>query len=334
MCACNIRQLGTCPACLISMLWRNTWAHEGSSRAREPMLAQSRGTSLIGAAIGLGAKDNRCEHGPAALTASGLVDRLQQQLPASEWVATLHARSGGRGQDVLPSITSFCGRLADATREVVRAENCAWVLGGDHSCAIGTWAGIAAAQDGPLGLIWVDAHMDSHTPETSPSGAVHGMPLACLLGIGAPSLVRLGGYAPKLLPENVCVVGVRSFEPAEANLLQRLGVHVFSMDEIRRRGMTAVLAEATARVRMHTTAFGITIDLDAIDPGDAPGVGSPEPGGIAGEDLVAALAHLSRYDELVGVEIAEFNPDRDVDGVTAVLIYELLASIAGKRGAS
>lgn len=316
------------------MLWRNTWAHEESSRAREPMLAQSRGTSLIGAAIGLGAKDNRCEHGPAALTASGLVDRLQQQLPASEWVRTLHARSGGRGQDVLPSITSFCGRLADAIRRVVRAENRAWVLGGDHSCAIGTWTGIAAAQDGPLGLIWVDAHMDSHTPETSPSGAVHGMPLACLLGIGAPPLVRLGGYAPKLLPENVCVVGVRSFEPAEANLLQRLGVHVFSMDEIRRRGMTAVLAEAATRVRTHTAAFGITIDLDAIDPNDAPGVGSPEPGGIAGKDLVAAVAQLSRYDELVGVEIAEFNPDRDVDGMTAVLIYELLASIAGKRGAS
>lgn len=315
------------------MLWRNTWAHEGSSRARKPILAQTRARSLIGAAIGLGAKDTRCEHGPAALTANGLVDRLQRQLPASEWVTTLYARGSGRGQDVLPSITSFCGRLADATREVVQAENCAWVLGGDHSCAIGTWTGIASAQDGPLGLVWIDAHMDSHTPETSPSGAVHGMPLACLLGIGAPSLVRLGGYAPKVLPENVCVVGVRSFELPEANLLQRLGVHVFSMDEIRRRGMTAVLADATDRVRTHTAAFGVTIDLDAIDPRDAPGVGSPEPRGIAGDELVAALEQLSRYDDLVGVEIAEFNPDRDVDGVTAVLIYELLASIAGKRGA-
>ncbi len=175
--------------------------------------------------------------------------------------------------------------------------------------------------------------MDSHTPETSPSGAVHGMPLACLLGIGAPALAQLGGYAPKLRPENVCVVGVRSFEAAEANLLQRLGVQVFSMDEIRQRGMNTVLTDAIDRVRRHTAAFGITIDLDAIDPRDAPGVGSPEPGGIAGEELVAALAPMSRYDDLVGVEIAEFNPDRDVDGVTAMLIYELLASIAGKRGA-
>ena len=176
--------------------------------------------------------------------------------------------------------------------------------------------------------------MDSHTPDSSPSGAVHGMPLACLLGSGAPALVRLGGYAPKLRAENVCVVGVRSFEPAEASLLQRLGVHVFGMDEIRQRGMTAVLAEAIERVRMHTAAFGITVDLDVVDPRDAPGVGSPEPGGIAGAELVAALAQLSRYHDLVGVEIAEFNPDRDVDGVTAVLLYELLASIAGKRGAT
>jgi arginase family enzyme len=160
------------------------------------------------------------------------------------------------------------------------------------------------------------------------------MSLACLLGTGAPSLVRLGGYAPKLSPENVCLVGVRSFERTEANLLQRLGVRVFSMDEIRKRGMTAVLAEATDRVRKHTVAFGITIDLDAIDPRDAPGVGSPEPGGIPGEALVTALTQLADYDDLVGVEIAEFNPGRDVNGATAVLIYELLASISGKRGAS
>ena len=315
------------------MLWGNTWAREADPRASSALLAPTRTTGIIGAAIGLGARDSRCEHGPATLAASGLLERLQRQLPTSEWVATLHARGAGRGQDPLPNIASFCRRLAHATREVVRNENCAWVLGGDHSCAIGTWTGIASAQDEPLGLIWIDAHMDSHTPESSPSGAVHGMPLACLLGAGAPELVRLGGYAPKLRAENVCVVGVRSFEPAEASLLQRLGVHVFGMDEIRRRGMTAVLAEAIERVRMHTAAFGISIDLDVIDPRDAPGVGSPEPGGIAGAELVAALAQLSRYHELVGVEIAEFNPHRDVDGMTAALLYELLASIAGKRGA-
>jgi arginase len=130
----------------------------------------------------------------------------------------------------------------------------------------------------------------------------------------------------------VCVIGVRSFEPAEVLLLQRLGVHIILMDEIRRRGMAAVVSEAIERVSRNTASFGITIDLDVVDPRDAPGVGSPEPGGIAGAELVQALAKLAGHHDLAGVEIAEFNPERDINGATATLIYELLASIAGKRG--
>ncbi len=314
------------------MLLRNDWAYQSGPRVLASARTGARTPQIIGAAIGLGAKDNRCEHGPAALQAGGILDRLQQQLPASTWAGILHARGNARGHDLLPNIAAFCTRLARATYKAARTDRCAWIIGGDHSCAIGSWSGIASAYDGSLGLIWVDAHLDSHTPESSPSGAVHGMPLACLLGVGSPSLTELGGYGPKLLPQNVCVIGVRSFEPAEAMLLQRLGVHIVLMDEIRQRGMAAVVAEAIDRVSSNTAGFGITIDLDVVDPRDAPAVGSPEPGGIAGADLVQALAQLARHPNLAGVEIAEFNPERDVNGATATLIYELLASIAGKRG--
>jgi arginase len=314
------------------MLLRNDWAYERGARVRASARRVARAPQIIGAAIGLGAKDTRCEHGPAALQAGGILDRLQHEFPTSSWTGILHARGNARGSDVLPSIAAFCTRLARATYKAARTDRCAWITGGDHSCAIGTWSGIASACDGPLGLIWVDAHLDCHTPESSPSGAVHGMPLACLLGVGAPLLTGLGGYAPKLRPQNVCVLGVRSFEPAEAMLLQRLGVHVVFMDEIRRRGMNAVVAEAIDRVSTNTASFGVTIDLDVVDPHDAPGVGTPEPGGMAGADLVQALAQLAHRYDLAGVEIAEFNPERDINGATATLIYELLASIAGKRG--
>lgn len=314
------------------MLLRNDWAYERSPRVRASVRAGARTPQIIGAAIGLGAKDSRCEHGPAALQAAGVVDQLQQQLPASTWTGILHARGNARGSDVLPSIAAFCTRLARATYKAARTDRCAWIIGGDHSCAIGSWSGIASAYDAPLGLIWVDAHLDSHTPDSSPSGAVHGMPLACLLGAGSPLLTQLCGHGPKLRPQNVSVIGVRSFEPAEAMLLQRLGVHIVFMDEVRRRGMAAVVAEAIDRVGSNTASFGVTIDLDVVDPRDAPGVGSPEPGGIAGAELVQALGQLAGRHDLAGVEIAEFNPERDVNGATATLIYEMLASIAGKRG--
>ena len=172
--------------------------------------------------------------------------------------------------------------------------------------------------------------MDSHTPATSPSGAVHGMPLACLLGYGPPSLVALGGPGPKLRPENVCLVGVRSFEPEEAHLLDELGVRIFDMDEIERHGLNVVMGEALDLCQRNTAGFGLTLGLDAINPVHAPGVGSPESGGICGKDLAKSLEQIGDHPNLVGVEIAEFNPDRDVERKTAALVYRLLAAMVGK----
>jgi arginase len=206
------------------------------------------------------------------------------------------------------------------------------VVGGDHSCAIGTWKGVASAlrARGPLGLIWIDAHMDAHTPQTTPSGALHGMPLASLLGYGDKRLTSLG-RGVQLLPKHVCLIGVRSFESGEAALLRRLGVRVFFMPEVVRRGLTAVMREALDIATTGTAGFGVTLDLDALDPRDAPGVGSPVKGGIRAAELSTALASIQGHPALAGVEIVEYNPQRDRNGVTANVAAGLLEAVLAAK---
>lgn len=288
-----------------------------------------RSMRLIGAAIGAGAHTPGCEQGPETLLRNGVLERLRREHPRLSAVDVIGVPPDVK-RDPLARALGFACALATRVHDVARREQIA-VIGGDHSCAIGTWSGVRLAMPAHerLGLLWIDAHMDSHTPDTSPSGALHGMPLAVLLGTGPKSLVEIGGVAPKLSAPAVCLVGVRNFEPAEAELLHAHGVRVFAMEEIRRRGMQAVLREALERVRSTSERFGVSIDLDAIDPSDAPAVGTPEAGGIAGKDLVAAMRGLAGEPRLAGVEIAEFNPTRDADGRTAELIGELIAAVAG-----
>lgn len=169
--------------------------------------------------------------------------------------------------------------------------------------------------------------MDAHVPETSPSGAYHGMPLACLLGHGEASLTGLAGPAPALKPGNVALIGVRSFEDGESDLLARLGVRVIFMDEVKARGLKPVLIEALGIAATGTVGFGLSIDLDALDPADAPGVGSKVAGGIRSHDLVAALVGLGRVPSFLGAEIVEYNPALDAGGVTAEVVRHLLAAI-------
>jgi arginase len=233
--------------------------------------------------------------------------------------------AGGRGGDPL-RLRDFCRDLGAAVGAVLRRGLRPVIVGGDHSSAIATWGAVRQTMPGPLGLVWIDAHMDSHTPETSPSGALHGMPLAVLLGHGAPELTGLGGPGPKLLPQHVTLLGVRSFEPAEATLLERLGVRVFMMRELRRRGLRACLEEALSIARHGTAAIGLSLDLDALDPSDAPGVGTPVPGGIPARDLIDAVTGLTGRQDLVAIEIAELNPIRDQGGKTTALVAELLAA--------
>lgn len=294
---------------------------------RVKMIAtDSKELTIIGAAACWGARDHRCETGPLVMRSHGLLRDLQAEGFDVQWQQLELPYVPDRDVNTIPIIASYCEELADSVYEITRQGRQFAVIGGDHSCAIGTWSGVhrAVHEAGDLGLIWIDAHMDSHTADTSHSGAVHGMPLAVLLGQGDPLLTRVGHPGAKVLPKNVCLVGVRSYEPEEAALLEKLGVRVFHMSEVERRGLDSVMDEALERVTRGTLAFGLSIDMDALDPRDAPGVGSPEPKGLRGGDLVRALEKVHGHENLLGVEIVELNPQRDEADRTAKLAAELL----------
>jgi len=220
----------------------------------------------------------------------------------------------------VPELRNSCIRLA---RRVLRQQKRGLpvIIGGDHSCAIGTWSGLSDYGRKALGLLWIDAHLDSHTPLTSPSGRLHGMPLAILLGEGEPSLQL--GHGPMVRPEYTVVLGVRSYEPGEPERLQRLGVRFYTMDEIRRRGLGICVAEAWKRVSAAPDGFGLSIDLDALDPAYAPAVSVREPDGLSLPHLVKALHSCNRR-RLKAVEIVEFNPTLDRDLRTQKTLTALL----------
>ena len=292
----------------------------------KPASSPPRSIIVIGAASCAGAPDPGCAEGPDALRRY----RVFHDTPLQhvEWDAILRVP---RAQQDTPlhAVASLGARLADEVAAVLRAGNFPLVVGGDHSCAIGTWSGVhrALTDRGPLGLIWIDAHMDSHTFATTPSGQIHGMPLACLLGHGDATLTSIDGAEAKLRPEHVCLIGVRSFEAGEAALLHRLGVRVFEMAEIRRRGLTEVFDEALAIVRHGTAGFGVSVDLDALDPEEEPGVGTPVPGGLTRAELADALSRLRGDPAFVAMEIVEYNPRRDRGHATAAAAGALVGAI-------
>jgi arginase len=290
-----------------------------------------RAIQVIGVASGCGASDPGCEAGADVLRAMRITARLRAHGYRARWAEMIRPASSYR-TNTLEAVRRVCVRLAGHVERVVCEGDMPVVVGGDHTSAIGTWKGVAHAlhDRGLVGLLWIDAHMDAHTPETTESGMLHGMPVACLLGYGYPELTAIADRAT-LDPKCVCLYGVRSFERGEAELLERLGVRVFFMAEIERRGIGETLQEALTIVTCASGGFGITLDLDAIDPGDAPGVGSPAPNGIRGAELVSALAgHVARPG-LVGVEIVEYNPYHDRQAATAGLVGDaLIAILAGQ----
>ena len=223
--------------------------------------------------------------------------------------------------------------LAEATRKLTESGNRPLVIGGDHSCAVGTWSGVSRAvqSSGPLGLVWIDAHMDMHTPETTHSGAINGMPLAALLGYGSSKLTGIAGDRRALEPRHVCLVGTRSFEPEEMVFAKRHGVRVIEMDEVARRGVADVLAEAHAIATKGTAGYGLSLDLDAFDPSEAPGVGTPAPGGIRAREFLDAWSSLTADPACRAIEFVEFNPHRDQAGKTARLLGTLVAAAVRKE---
>ena len=287
--------------------------------------------SVIGVASGAGALDAGCADGPAELRTLDILRDLAGPDIQFQWDDWVHAPLPGTRSDI-DVVAQVVGQLASLVWGCLRHGDFPLVIGGDHSCAIGTWSGVRSfLDDGQrLGLIWVDAHMDSHTPRTSHSHAVHGMPLACLLGHGPSALVSILSDQPKLKPEDICLVGVRSYESEEARLLNNLGVRVYYIDEVLRRGCVAVMLEARARVSRHTAAYGISIDLDALDPAEEPGVGSPAPGGIYLEDMLDGLIRLHGDINLRALEIVEYNPHHDRNHATAHAVHALVRSLIGE----
>lgn len=246
------------------------------------------------------------------------------------WEAFIKASSHLFGASVMPEVMEIVKNLSEAVLPFAREQKPITVIGGDHSCAMGTWSAIAHANraQGDIGLLWIDAHMDSHTPSTSLSQNAHGMPLAALLGHGEPGLCRLLDDQPKLKPQNVCLVGVRSYEEPERLLLEALGVRIYYMEEVTQRGLRTVIHEAYDQITAQTCGVGFSIDMDAIDPEDAPGVGYREPGGLKGQELREALSSLPKNrNRLLGVELTEYNPIVDIDNKTAYLLIELLNAV-------
>jgi len=279
---------------------------------------------LIGVASSLGCPITGAERAPQALQNFELAETLQTLGISTHWHRVIQSHPAPSATDALQQL---CQQLSVSVAEKLLNNEFFGVIGGDHACAIGTWNGVYHARRGkPFGLIWVDAHMDSHTPQSSHSGALHGMPLACLLGYGDARLTHLADPGPTLQPEHVCLIGVRSFEAEEKNLLRGLGVRIFDMQEIKQRGMAHVIQEALHIVTAQTDAFGLSIDLDAIDPKIAPAISVAEPDGLQLRELHALLAPLASQAGFLGVEIAEFNPDRDINDTTARLISSILAA--------
>lgn len=280
---------------------------------------------IIGAASGIGAQDQACEDGPVAFHHSQAWHELEHH-PLLDWGKTLFAPDGD-GSSTAGRIGELCRDLADEVALTLRADEFPVVIGGDHSIAIGTWSGVARVLGEPFGLLWIDAHLDSHTPETSYSGAIHGMPLACLLGRGDKRLLNIGLNGAQVSAAHTVVLGPRSYEPEEIEFLQRMGVRIIDSEEVLQRGFAACLEEAVGIVAAAPAGFGVTLDLDAIDPVLAPGVGSPEPDGLVVRDVLAALRRISAQPGLRALEIVEYNPDRDRHGTTAGLISDLIGQI-------
>ncbi len=289
---------------------------------------------LVGAAIGEGAGDSGCKYGAQALREFGVLRALHDAGTAIEDGATV-VSNPLCADDRLGVVEDFSPRLAAAVEGVIARGRFPLVIGGDHSCAVGTWSGVAQAirPQGALGLVWIDAHLDAHTPETSETQAPHGMPLAALMGQGRPGLTDVYGWRGKLRPEHLVIIGARSYEVGERALLEQLGVRVMYMPEVQERGFAACFQEARARVRQGTAGWGISFDVDALDPADAPGTGTPVDTGIRLDDALRVLESCIADPQLKAFELAEYNPLRDLRGRTARAVSALLTSALTVRTA-
>jgi len=207
------------------------------------------------------------------------------------------------------------------------------VLGGDHSIAIGTVAGVSEhfrARDQNVGLVWIDAHADMNTPESSPTGNIHGMPLATLLGMGHPRLVEMGGFWPKVKKQNVALIGIRDIDAAERDIVVKSGIHAYTMRDVDERGMRAIMQEAIGHATDGTAGFHVSFDLDGMDPRDVPGTGTPVRGGINWREANLLMEMVSDTRRMTSLEVTELNPILDVKNQSGEVAVDLILSAFGK----
>lgn len=288
---------------------------------------------ILGIPMDLGQNRRGVDTGPSAVRYANLKARLEKlghtvhdegniAVPNPEEHV---AKGSGRR---LRAITTVCQTLYEQSHPWIARGDFTIFLGGDHSISIGSAA--AAAQSGPVGMIWIDAHSDFNTSESSPSGNIHGMPVAALVGEGPESLLNVGGAAPKLKSSQIVQIGIRDLDPVERERLIRSGIHVFTMRHVDELGMAAVARQALDRLR-HLPRLHVSLDMDSLDPAEAPGVGTPVPGGLTYREAHLLMEILGDSGRVQSLDIVEINPILDEMNKTAELAVELAASLLGQR---
>ncbi|MEQ2529693.1 arginase [Robertmurraya yapensis] len=292
--------------------------------------------AIIGMPMDLGQTRRGVDMGPSAIRYAGINERLKSlfdevqdlgDIPIGRPEVSIDQESNLRNLELIAEKTT---KLAAKVDEVIESGSFPLVLGGDHSIAIGTLAGVSKHYQN-LGVIWYDAHGDLNTAETSPSGNIHGMPLAVSLGLGHPLLTNIGGYQPKVRPENIVIIGARSLDEGERALIKEKGIKVYTMHEIDRLGMTKVIEESIQYLQHKTDGVHLSLDLDGLDPVEAPGVGTPVNGGISYRESHLAMEMLAEANLITSAEFVEVNPILDDKNKTATLAVALMGSLFGEK---
>ncbi|MGG0658341.1 arginase [Rummeliibacillus pycnus] len=293
--------------------------------------------SIIGVPMDLGQLRRGVDMGPSAIRYAGVVERLEMigHTVVDEGDICIDHSKKDQSQDTtlrnLDAVVDASTELANKVHEVVVRGSLPLVLGGDHSIAIGTLAGISDHYEN-LGVIWYDAHADMNTSETSPSGNIHGMPLAVSMGLGHERLVNIREFAPKVKPENIVIIGARSIDQGEKELIHKKGIKVYTMHEIDRLGMTDVIQDAIIYLKgQNVDGVHLSLDLDGIDPIYTPGVGTPVPGGITYRESHLAMEMLQESGLITSAEFVEVNPILDEKNKTADVAVALMGSLFGEK---
>ena len=295
--------------------------------------------SILGVPLGFGASMAGVDIGPAAMRVARLNQRIAQlgydvrDLGDMRVARPQTIADPGDKLKYLSEISQACEELATEVRTLLSNGELPVVLGGDHSIAIGTISGASSylkERGEALGLIWFDAHADMNTAETSPSGNIHGMPLAAVLGYGARELTHIAGFAPKLDPRYCAHIGARDIDQGERELIRKLGMRFFTMREIDERGMSACMDDAIAIAQRAPGGYSVTLDVDALDPGDAPGSGTVVRGGLTYRESHLATEKIAEAGGMLTLEVVEINTALDNNNRTAELGVELILSALGK----